>query len=261
MRVIDCSVYIICFNEEKHIPRLLKNIENFAEVILVDSGSTDKTLEIAKTFSNVHIHNHPWQGFAKQKSFALSLCTKEWVLNLDADEEINQTFKDEIVRIISEKQTSNGFRTPLCEVFIGKPFHPLTKHNKKLRFFKKSQGHYDTQRLVHESIVIKGQVEDIKGLIIHHGLDSISKLVEKNNVYSSLAAEYKLSQNKKPKFLRLLLLPMFNFIKMYFLKRYFLNGWQGFIHAQVVAFYVFMKEAKLFELYYKKRDALKINHD
>ena len=101
--MIKASVYIICKNEEKHIKRVLESVKDFEEIVIVDSGSSDNTLEIAKTYTNKIFHQD-WLGFAKQKEFAKNLCSKDWVLNLDADEQITEQLKKEIIEIIEENK-------------------------------------------------------------------------------------------------------------------------------------------------------------
>ena len=244
---INASVYIICCNEERYIGRLLDNVKEFKEIILVDSGSTDQTLVIAEKFPNVTIYRQPWLGYAKQKAFALSKCTNNWVLNLDADEILSDELKNEIRSVIASNNC-DALSCQLAEVFLGKTAHPFSKHADKIRFFKKTHGQYDLDILVHESISIKGKISSVKGVIYHHGLSSIETMVEKNNQYSSLAACTKFAQKKKSNILKMIFSFFWAFFRAYFLKRFFLNGVQGFIHSMSIGFYAFLKEAKLYEL-------------
>ena len=109
--MIKASVYIICKNEEKHIKRVLESIKDFNEIIIVDSGSNDNTLEIAKNYTK-NIYHQDWIGFAKQKEYARSLCSNEWVLNLDADEELTNELKNEIIKFLeSENHEVKDFGT------------------------------------------------------------------------------------------------------------------------------------------------------
>lgn len=250
--MIQASVYTICLNEEKHISRLLENVKEFAEVILVDSGSTDNTLLIAKKYANVKIIHHNWEGFAKQKAFALSQCTKEWVLNLDADEEISPVLKQEIIQTISTNNC-DALSSKLCDIFLGKKPHKLTKHHDKIRFFKKNCGSYNHQQIVHESIKINGKIKKGKGLIYHHGLQSIHITVQKNNEYSTLAAKNKFSNNKNYYLLRIFFIFPLQFLRAYFFRRYCLNGISGFIYSINIAYYAFQKEAKLYEMWLNKK--------
>jgi len=247
MTSINASVYIICFNEDRHAGRLLDNVKEFKEVVLVDSGSTDQTLTIAEKFSNVTIYHQPWLGYAKQKAFALSQCTNNWVLNLDADEILSDELKNDIKNAIT-LNNCDALSCPLAEVFLGKTAHRFSKHADKIRFFKKTHGEYNLDVLVHESISIKGKINSVRGVIYHQGLSSIETMIQKNNQYSTLAACTKFARKKKSFILKLVFSFFWAFFRAYFLKRFFLNSVQGFIHSMSIGFYAFLKEAKLYEL-------------
>ena len=133
--MIKASVYIICKNEEKHIKRVLESVKDFEEIVIVDSGSSDNTLEIAKTYTNKIFHQD-WLGFAKQKEFAKNLCSKDWVLNLDADEQITEQLKKEIIEIIEENKI-DGLNIKISSSYLGKFNSEKSKFNKRVRFFRK----------------------------------------------------------------------------------------------------------------------------
>ena len=144
--MINASVYIICKNEEKHIKRVLESAKDFSEIIIVDSGSSDKTLEIATSYTN-KIYHQDWMGFAKQKEYARSLCSNEWVLNLDADEELTQELKQEIINTIEENKI-DGLNIKISSSYLGKFNSEKSKFNRRIRFFRKSAGYYHV-KLVH----------------------------------------------------------------------------------------------------------------
>lgn len=149
--MIKASVYIICKNEEKHIKRVLESVKEFNEIIIVDSGSTDNTLEIAKNYTHT-IYYQEWMGFAKQKEYARSLCTNEWVLNLDADEELTNELKNEIINTINENKI-DGLNIKISSLYLGKFNSEKSKFNRRIRFFRKDLGYYP-EKLVHESIIV-----------------------------------------------------------------------------------------------------------
>lgn len=244
---INASVYVICCNEAFHIQRLLDATQDFKEIILVDSGSSDQTLEIAKRYPNVKIFYQSWLGYAAQKNFALKKCTSDWVVNLDADEVLSDDLKQEIESVI-KNDDCDALSCPLVEVFLGKAAHHFSKNADKIRIFKRDSGSYNLDISVHESIKITGKVKKTKGVIYHYGLTSIEKMVSKNNVYSSLAAMDKFSKGKSSNLIRLVFNFFWAFFRAYFLKRLFLNGRRGFIHSMSIGFYAFLKEAKLLEL-------------
>lgn len=244
---INASVYVICYNEALHIQRLLDSVQDFAEVILVDSGSTDQTLDIAKGYSNVKIHHQPWLGYAAQKDYALQKCTFDWVVNLDADEVLSDDLKRDIAKAIS-LDDCDALLCSLVEVFLGKSAHRFSKSADKIRVFKRKCGRYNLRVSVHESITISGRLKSVKGVIYHYGLTSVETMISKNNVYSSLAARDKFDKSKSSSLAKLVLSFFWAFFRAYFLKRLFLNGRSGFIHSMSIGFYAFLKEAKLYEL-------------
>lgn len=249
--MIEASVYIICKNEEKHIRRVLESVKDFSEIIVVDSGSSDNTLNIVKEFTN-NIFHQDWLGFAKQKEFAKSLCTKDWVLNLDADEEVTTNLKNEIIKAIEENKI-DGLNIKISSSFMGKFNSEKSKFNRRVRFFRKSAGYYP-EKLVHESIIVNGKIKDADGFIYDYGTLDLKTHLNKINEYSSLRAEEKFAKNKKASVIKLLLVFPLSFIKSFIIKRGFLNGFRGFIAAMNNSFYAFLKEAKLYELNKRKKD-------
>jgi glycosyltransferase involved in cell wall biosynthesis len=249
--MIEASVYIICKNEEKHIRRVLESVKDFSEIIVVDSGSSDNTLNIVKEFTN-NIFHQDWLGFAKQKEFAKSLCTRDWVLNLDADEEVTTNLKNEIIKTIEENKI-DGLNIKISSSFMGEFNSEKSKFNRRVRFFRKSAGYYP-EKLVHESIVINGKIKDADGFIYDYGTLDLKTHINKINEYSSLRVEEKFAKNKKASVIKLLLVFPLSFIKSFIIKRGFLNGFRGFIAAMNNSFYAFLKEAKLYELNKRKKD-------
>ena len=247
--MIKVSVYIICKNEEKHIKRVLESVKEFTEIIIVDSGSIDNTLEIAKNYTD-NIYHQEWMGFAKQKEYARSLCSNKWVLNLDADEELTQELKQEIINTIEENKI-DGLNIKISSSYLGKFNSEKSKFNRRIRFFRKDLGYYP-EKLVHESIIVNGKIKKAKGFIYDYGTIDLKTHLDKINAYSSLRAEEKFEKNKKSSLLKLLFVFPLAFFKSYIIKRSFLNGTRGFIASMNNSFYAYLKEAKLYELNNKK---------
>lgn len=243
---IPCSVYIVTLNCGPWLERTLDSVRDFAEVIILDSGSTDNTYEIAQSFANTRISHQDWQGYAAQKSLALAACQQDWVLNLDGDEVLSAELKAEIEQTIQANQL-DALITPINDVFLGVPNSKHTKKHAKVRFFRKAKGQYDLANKVHENVVVDGQSVRAEGDIYHYGESSIFVKVEKNNQYSNLKAAEKFQKGKKPSLLKLALVMPVTFLKSYFIRRSCLNGWRGFVNSMINAFYAFLKEAKLFE--------------
>ncbi len=240
--MIKASVYIICKNEEKHIKRVLESVKEFTEIIIVDSGSIDNTLEIAKNYTD-NIYHQEWMGFAKQKEYARSLCSNEWVLNLDADEELTIELKNEIISTINENKV-DGLNIKISSLYLGKFNSEKSKFNRRIRFFRKDLGYYP-EKLVHESIIVNGKIKKAKGFIYDYGTIDLKTHLDKINAYSSLRAEEKFEKNKKSSLFKLLFVFPLAFFKSYIIKRSFLNGTRGFIASMNNSFYAYLKESKL----------------
>lgn len=249
---IPCSVYIVTLNCGQWLHETLTSVQDFAEVIILDSGSSDNTYEIAQQFDNVKISHQDWLGYAQQKHQALKFCQYDWVLNLDGDETLSPELKQEIIQTISANQI-DGLIIPINDVFLGVANNKYTKKHAKTRFFRKEKGDYDLSNFAHENIVVHGQLAQAKGDIYHYGESSIFVKVQKNNQYSELKAQEKFAKHKKPSVLKLVAVMPLTFFKSYFIRRSCLNGWRGFVNSMVNAFYAFLKEAKLFEQYLNKK--------
>lgn len=242
--MIKASVYIICQNEEEHIRRVCESVKDFDEIIIVDSGSTDSTLDIVTEYTN-KIYHQNWLGFAGQKEYAKSLCSNEWVLNLDADEQLTDQLKKEIEQTIN-KDEIDGLDIKISSQYLGEFNNPKSKFNRRVRFFRKSKGHYP-EKLVHESIVVNGKINKAHGFIFDYGTVDLKTHLEKINSYSSLRADEKFLKGKKSSIVKLITIFPLAFVKSFFIKRGFLNGKRGFIAAINNSFYAFLKEAKLYE--------------
>lgn len=246
MKKIPVSVFVITQNEEKNIKRLLESLVDFDEVIVVDSGSSDRTLEISKRF-DAKTHHQSWLGYAKQKEFAMSLCSNDWVLNLDADEALNEATRKVIRRVIAE-DSYDSVRFKRNDLFINQVFSKFTKKPNNLRLYRKSKAHFDGKTMVHESATVEGKELYVKEAFEHYGYNSISTLTEKCNLYSTLKSQEKHNKNKRSSFIKLVLVFPFTFVKQYLLQGFVFSGRRGFIKAIVNSYYAFLKEAKLFEL-------------
>jgi len=242
---LPISVFIVTLNEEEHIERTLKSVTLFDEIILVDSGSTDNTLEIAKSYG-AKVYSHPWQGFAKQKQYAMSLCSNEWVLNLDGDEELNADLTSAFKEIVDHDK-ADSVRFWRNDIFINKPLSSWSKKPNNLRLYKRSKSFFDDSKLVHESATVDGTEIFINETFNHYGYHSVEVLVSKVNIYSSLKANEKFTKGKKFSTLKLLTLFPLIFIKEYIFQRKVFSGRRGLILAVMTAFNAFIKEAKLFE--------------
>lgn len=242
---IPASVYIITLNAAARLYQLLSQLKAFEEVVIVDCGSTDQTAEIARGFANVRFSHHDWSSFSEQKAYALSLCQCEWVLNLDADEEPSQELLDEI-RATIRANDCDALESSRMVFRWGRRSPYFTKDSWQVRFFRKSTGHYERRR-VHERISIQGTIRRTSACIIHHQDLTLDELVQKLNLYSQLKAMDKYEKGSRANFLILFFIFPITFIQYYLLKGYFLGGIDGLTGSVNIAFYNFMKYAKLWE--------------
>lgn len=245
------GAYIICCNEEHHLRRALASVNSLDEIVVVDSGSTDKTLEIARSFG-ARVSTQSWLGYARQKQFALSQCTADYVLNLDADEAASPELIAQL-REIAEAPAVDGLSIPIAEVFLGEPMPAVAKRNRKIRFFRREAGSY-TSATVHENVIVDGIVAKTDFPIWHFGEESIKVKVDKINRYSTLRAIESDAKGRKPSTIKLILVLPLTLAKSLILRRTIFAGRRGVIAAFTNGFYAFLKEAKLFELSWSKED-------
>jgi glycosyltransferase involved in cell wall biosynthesis len=220
------SVNIICRNEEKNIEDCLKSVLWADEIIVVDAESADRTLEIAKKYTD-KVFVNKWEGFAKQRTFALEKSKKDWVLALDADERCSSGLKEEIVSFIaSNNHNIKGFKLPRQNYFLGKwikygGWYP----GYQLRFFKRSNVKV-SDRLVHEGYEVDGDIGVMKNDIIHYTVQSVFDFMNRVNGYSNLQAEEK-SKNRNIGFLDIFIQPLKSFVVQYIFKGGFRDGLHG----------------------------------
>ncbi|WP_100657589.1 glycosyltransferase family 2 protein [Alteromonas flava] len=247
---LPVSVFIVAQDEAQHMPRLLQSLEAFAEVIVVDSGSTDNTREIARQYGAT-VYDQEWLGYAGQKQFALEKCTQEWVLNLDSDEQVNAAMLNAIRDFIATTD-KDALRFDRNDIFIGKmPPAAISKPN-NVRLYRRTKARFNTEQQVHESAVIDGPIATTSASFDHYGYDDIHTLVIKHNQYSTLKAREKFSRNKRGSIFKLMLILPLEFIRQYVFKRLFTFGLRGLILATLNANYAFLKEAKLIEQQLRK---------
>lgn len=254
---IPVSVYVITKNEEENIVSLLDNLQNFAEIIIVDSGSTDRTLDLAASYSNTKISFNQWPGFSEQKAHAMSLCTYPWVLNLDADETLSESFIQELESFIQQ----DDFVALRCiRVLLrwGRQPRSFGKPEKLIRLFKKECAYYES-RQVHESISINGAIQESDATILHHENLGYSQRIEKTVFYAKLKAQDKFNKGDTTNVLIVLLIFPFTFIRAYLFKGHFMDGFGGLLTSVNVAFYNYMKYANLWDM--NKRAQRKSNFE
>ncbi|MBI3258529.1 MAG: glycosyltransferase family 2 protein [Ignavibacteriae bacterium] len=246
MAKLPLSVAIISYNEEVNIRRTLESIAPFAaEIILVDSHSTDRTREIASEFG-AEVFEEDWKGFMEQKNSALSKCTQEWILCLDCDEVLTEDLQSSLSSSLTQTKFV-GFRINRRTVYLGKILHHAWQPDKKLRLVRRDAKPI-WNNTVHESLSITGNISDIKGELLHYSYRDIRHHFEKTVYYAYHTSLSYHDRGKKPSIGKLILNPIYSFIRNYIFQHGFLDGIHGFIAAMSAFVYVFLKYAFLWEM-------------
>lgn len=243
--MIPASVVIVTKNEEMNIKDALDSAKDSAEIIVLDSYSTDRTVEICRRYTD-KVFQREWQGYSRQKQAAVNMAAGPWILILDADERLTSELRKEIADAVNENKY-DGFYIPRKNFFIGKWIkHSGWWPDYTLRLFKKDAGSLE-EREVHEKVIVKGSVSHLKNPLEHYTYDSISDYLRKMGNYSTLAAKELKKNGVTPNPLDLIFRPFFTFIKMFFLRLGFMDGMHGLILAVLYSYYTFLKYAKTWE--------------
>ena len=247
---LPLSVTIITLNEEANILRAIESVRFAQEVIVVDSGSVDRTVELARG-AGARVIQNPWPGYGQQKNFAQSHTQHEWVLNLDADEEVSPALAiaitTKLAAVARGECSARGFFFPRKTFYLGRwirfgGWYP----NHLVRLADRRHARW-TEPRVHEALQVEGPVEMINEPLDHHAFTSISDQILTNLNFSRLGSQDLERKGARPSLLKLILKPIGKFIETYFIKRGFLDGLPGLIISVNAAHSIFLKYAYLFE--------------
>ncbi|MDX8336363.1 glycosyltransferase family 2 protein [Candidatus Cetobacterium colombiensis] len=244
------SVAMITFNEEKILKRTLESVKGIAdEIVIVDSGSTDLTEEIAKEY-NAKFHKESWKGYGPQRNSAIEKCKGEWILNIDADEEISEELKDKILSIINDEQNKKEiFKINRLSVCFGKKLkHGGWGTSYAIRLFKKGSGLFN-DNTVHEAFETNKEIFKIKENIYHHSYLTMEDYFNRFNRYTTEGAKDYYRKKKKVNIFDIAINPIYKFVKMYIFRLGFLDGVEGFVIASTSSLYSMIKYFKLREMY------------
>ena len=256
--MLPISVFIITKNEADRIAQVINAAKKIAnEILVIDSGSSDDTCKIAAEAGAKVLFNK-WQGYGQQKKFGESKCINKWILNIDADEEISTELGAEIKEIFSQRISKNvaGFRVKIVNKFRFETqpqkwayyYNQLRLYNKDLAGFKNSS--------VHDSVEVRSakyEIIQLKNIVFHQSFRSYSHWIEKLNSYSQMQAQDSFAKGKNPSLLKVFFTPLFTFFKAYFVRRYFIYGFNGIIYSSLFAFSRFAKAIKTRELFQEKK--------
>jgi len=240
------SVAVITLNEEERLRACLESVAWADEIVVVDAESTDKTVQIARDFTD-KIWTRPWPGFSAQKNFALSQTTQPWVLSLDADERVSAELHMGISEVLTYDGPGDGFSIPRQNIFWGAWVrHGRLYPDYQLRLFRRGLGRF-AEHAVHESVHVNGSVGRLDAALIHESYRDLEDFVSRANRYSTLAAEEAIRAGQSVRSRDLLLRPLGRFFSMYCLGQGFRDGWRGLLLAALYSYYVFLRAAKILE--------------
>jgi glycosyltransferase involved in cell wall biosynthesis len=247
------SACVITYNEEQKIARCLRSLSWCDEIVVLDSYSSDRTLEICRQFTD-RIHQHEWMGYVGQRNIAREMATHPWILFLDADEEVSPRLRDEILR---EFRTGTGktagYEFPRLVYYLGRwILHGEWYPDVKLRLFRKEHGRSEGQE-PHDRVEVNGPVRRLSAPIWHYTYDGIRDHLDTINRFSTITARQMLVAGKRFRWTDLLVRPVLRFLRGYLLRRGFRDGTPGLIIATINAYGVFVKYAKLWELWIRLR--------
>jgi len=249
---LPLSVAIISFNEEANIKKTLEAILPIAsEIVIVDSHSTDKTVEISEEMG-AKVYIEDWKGHVAQKNSAIEKCTQEWILSLDCDEVVDENLLNDIINAVKNPK-ADGYRVNRQTFYMGKYLKYSWQPDWKLRLVKRDKspkwGGYDP----HDVLSIKGKTKKLKnGYLLHYSYKDIYDHYQRMVKYAKVAAESYDKNGKKFSYFSLFTKPLFAFIKKYFIKLGFMDGFAGLAVAISSFIYVYLKYLFLREIQEKK---------
>ncbi|HWR94484.1 MAG TPA: glycosyltransferase [Flavobacterium sp.] len=250
---LPLSILIITYNEENHIKELLNELDFADEIIVVDSFSTDKTVEIVNTFEKAKVIQHQFLDYSSQRNFAIDCARNPWILFLDADERLTTELKEEIIETIQEKNPASAY------LF----YRTFMYENKKLRFsgwqtdkifrlFQKDKARYTKERLVHEKLTVNGNIEKLKNKLIHYSYTDYESYKEKMVSYGKFKAKEEFLKGVKPNFFHFYIHPTYKFLYQYLVRLGILDGKKGITICYLNAYSVCVRYHELEKLITQK---------
>ena len=240
------SCIVISRDEEARIADCLASVSWADEIVVVDSGSSDNTVEIAKNFTD-RVHPLPWKGFGLQKQSAVELASHDLIFSIDCDERMTPELAAEIREIAINHDRSHGYTVPR-RTFVGRDEirHCGWYPDRTVRFFDRRHASFSDSP-VHERVIVDGTVGDCQHHLLHYSFAGFRDMLAKMNCYTDLAAEQMLVTGRRASYLDVTVRPMYMFLRTYLLKRGFLDGFAGYMVSVSNAVSVFAKYAKLME--------------
>ncbi len=248
---MEISAVIITYNEEKRLERALKSLEGVAsEIVVVDSYSTDGTVGTAEKYTK-KVFQRKWTNYADQKNWANEKASHPWILSLDSDECLSPQLKTEILRLKDREPQADAFSMPRRVFYLGRWIrHSGWYPDRKIRLFRKDKAEWEGP-YVHEKLKLDGKTAKLKGDIHHFTYRDISDHMQRINRFSGLGAQKLYAAGKKARWPHLLFMPPVRFVRTYFLRAGFLDGFPGLVIAVLSGYAIFARYAKLKEIWKK----------
>jgi glycosyltransferase involved in cell wall biosynthesis len=234
---------IITLNEERNIARAVESLRCCDEILMVDSGSSDRTLELAQNLG-VRVIEAPWRGYAKQKNLAAENASHDWILSIDADEALSERLEGEIWNLKKNGTECDAYTMPRLAQYLGRwIFHGGWYPDRKVRLYHRSKARW-VGEFVHESVKVDGRVGRLDANLLHYTCDSLSEHLKTMDRYTTLAAEEMVARKKKIPIHKVAVDPLWTFVKGYVIQRGFQDGLEGLAIAYMSSLYTFLKYAK-----------------
>ena len=233
---------IITLNEEKNIKAVIENISFVDEIIIVDSFSSDKTVELSQAYDKVKVYQHEFENFTDQRNLALDYASHNWILFLDADERLTDGLKEEIMETVKQKETAEAYFFYRKFMFKDKPLHfSGWQTDKNVRLFKKNSARYSKERLVHEILRVNGKTKTMKHKLLHYSYISYGSYKAKMINYAKLKAKELYLKELRPNFFHFYIKPAYKFLYTYLIRLGILDGRKGIIICYLNALSVYKR--------------------
>jgi glycosyltransferase involved in cell wall biosynthesis len=250
---LPLSAFVICLNEEKYLGNCIDSLADCREIVVVDSGSTDGTLDLVRDYVQqgwpIRLIEEPWRGYAAQKQFALEQCREDWCFSIDADERLDEDLRKALPGLLSAGPDVIGWRVARRPYLIGFGYTPKRAHERRnLRLIRRGKGAFDLTQAVHEGIVPDGRVEPApSGSLLHFRPLPMDEQILKENKYSTLKADQFVASGKHRSRWKMLFNPPLYFWRLFFRNGLWRCGFPGLIEAMTGAVYSFLTEAKIYQ--------------
>ncbi len=240
---MNITATIITLNEERKIARAIESLRCCDEILVLDCGSVDRTVELAENLG-ARVIEHAWKSYADQKNWAAAQASHDWIFSIDADEAMSEALEGEIWNLKKNGPRYDAYTVPRLAQYLGRwILHSGWYPDRKVRLYHREKAEW-VGEFVHENLVVKGRVGHLEANLLHFTCDSFSEHLKTMDRYTTLAAEELVSRKARIGLPRLIFDPPWTFVKTYLLQRGFLDGAEGLAIAYMAALYAFLKYAK-----------------